>query len=294
MNYLKSVYYRSYYYFDQYSQLQKKELNAFQRIARQVFGFYEETHSRNVVKRVYQVTFNSNPQMKDEKTQDLLKLIQKVNRLYQNGDGSSQDQFYVKIEDCTSTVDGHVSQASIEACYGVVQENLQDENSRRSISKIHFRIRNAHPMVEDKELYLSLGRRLDHLVVWFNDIYHQSYDFPQKNMKIMSSLLVKILQDSEDSSVECYMRAYSMPPYLGSSGLLDYRIRCQRVTEAHSTRAASMQAGGWDCGELVGRFQERRTFVLAGAAPVPASLVFLQTISIDFAAGLLENCTAPL
>ena len=113
-------------------------------------------------------------------------------------------------------------------------------------------------------------------------------------MKIMSSLLVKILQDSEDSSVECYMRAYSMPPYLGSSGSLDYGIRCQRVAEARSTQAASMQAGGWDCGRLVGQFQERNRFVLGREAPVPASLVFLQTISIDFAAGLLENCTAPL
>lgn len=73
----------NYNYFDQYNQLQVKQLNIFQCILRKCFGCYQETHLQNVVKLGYAETLKGYVQFSTTKREQLLKVIYKAQKIYE-------------------------------------------------------------------------------------------------------------------------------------------------------------------------------------------------------------------
>lgn len=237
-----------YCYFDQYNQFQTKQLNIFQRVARNIFGCYAETHLSNVINQAYKVTLNDNLQATTRKNQKLLELIRKAKHIS-----------YVHL----STLADHSTEIlSIKYTIEKVGDTFKiasidfETKTRKLFTEIRFSIFKN----KDGNLLVELAKDPFKACI-FNpgEVSEDSIkDGLKYRVKKITNLLAKILKDSSADSAMNEIRyyvddcKYTYRPSTSSFGRSGSKKSIDSTT-LNSAQEEGMQKLGW---EYLGQYQE--------------------------------------
>lgn len=283
----------NYYFFDQYNQLQSKQLNILQCLFRKLFGSSPETHLCNVVKKAYTLTLNGEFQATRKKQQALLSLFAKVERVY--GLGKS----FIELPDFDLPSGNKVTVAVCYALYGAPR-NEQDLKISSIDFKLIFRnrdgsVHNTQELSIYKNKSNKLIVRLPHrLFAGYTDDSVGSINrrLSSEPSPTISKLVAKIVTESQSCSEMAEVQ-YHANDY--------YRLGSLSPGECNEAQAIQMEKFGWN---YIGQHQElgapsplgrsllneKRIYAMNRRNVAPNNQLGLkQNLSVSFAASHLEE-----
>lgn len=234
-----------YNYFDEYNQLQTRQLNIFQCAFRKLFGWYDETHLSNVVKKAYTVTLNDQFTQGPAKRQELLKLILKSESVY-------AAQSYIKLPEYQLPSG---TSRSISMRYEISIPERETDSFK--ISSVDFKIepsRDGRISLEQPYhvgLYKNKSQRI--VAQLPRDLFQGNTDDTKDSINtrlngeeatIINNLFAKVLNDSssahEMADIKYYATDYRWLPYFSRE------LNRPMPDALNKVQEKAMQELGWE------------------------------------------------